>query len=387
MSDKDERRFFELRNQAKTYITKIFKFNAENTERLRNVKMVYEGNDSVQLGEIEGSMCLRVTGEKRKIQITALVTQDDKSVRRLTLQTFQSRSGDWLQSTDKHEFTFRSGEFDRLLKFLAQINFLDTSNEDRFQIEDISTRAGPKTIIDSPDRIIIDQLKSMTSQQRDSFLQNAHQSLTKEDINVLLGRKQGLREYQNQMRDKQWDESSWQDFFERENWVFGYGLDYRIMRSFSREATVGAGGTDNQNKPVIDYLMNFTHYTVLVEIKRPNTPIFKARKGGRAGTWDFSAEFISAISQIIEQKAEWLSFAQDGQHYNKEGTEVLKARTKNAKSILVIGSSEEFKASENPRDANIMRDTFELFRLENRTIEIITFDELLERAEFITTNL
>jgi len=31
-----------------------------------------------------------------------------------------------------------------------------------------------------------------------------------------------------------------------------------------------------------------------------------------------------------------------------------------------------------------MRDTFELFRRENRSIDIVTFDELLERARFIT---
>jgi hypothetical protein len=31
-----------------------------------------------------------------------------------------------------------------------------------------------------------------------------------------------------------------------------------------------------------------------------------------------------------------------------------------------------------------MRDTFELFRRDTRSVEIITFDELLDRARFIT---
>ena len=93
---------------------------------------------------------------------------------------------------------------------------------------------------------------------------------------------------------------------------------------------------------------------------------------------------MSAVSQIIEQKAEWLSFAQTGEHHNRAGTDVLKARTRNAKSILVIGARDEFSRAGNTRDANIMRDTFELFRRENRSIDIVTFDELLERARFIT---
>lgn len=384
MSDESEYDYFKLRKQAKTYLSKVFTFNEWNSERVRQVRMVIEGNDRVHLGEIEGAMCLRLTGNVRKTQVSALVTQDDKRIKRLTLQTFKTRAGDWVQAIEKDEFTFRADEFTRLLSFLSQIKFIDLSNEENFQIEDISTKAGPKAIIDASDRGIIDQIKSMTDRQRSSLLHALQQSLTAEEINILLGRRRGLQEYEEHMRLRDWSEVQWQDFFEREQWVFGYGLDYRVMRQFGREMMVGGGGSDNRNKPVIDFLMSFTDYTVLVEIKTPDTPIFTASRRGRAGTWEFSREFMSAVSQIIEQKAEWLSFAQTGEHYNKSGTEVLTARTRNAKSILVIGSRDEFSRSDNSRDTNVMRDTFELFRRENRSIDIVTFDELLERARFIT---
>ncbi len=384
MSDDSEHEYFKLRKQAKTYISKVFTFNARNPERIRQVRMVIDGSDQVHLGEIEGAMCLRLTGEIRKTQVTALITQDDKKRRRLTLQTFKTRAGDWIESIVKEEFTFRDDEFARLLSFLSQIEFIDLSNEENFQIEDISKKAGPKAIIDASDRGIIDRIKSMTEEQKNVLLNKLQQSLTDEEINILLGRRQGLEEYEEHMRLGDWSEPQWQGFFEREQWVFGYGLDYRVMRQFGREMTVGGGGADNQNKPVIDFLMSFTDYTVLVEIKRPDTSIFRERRGGRAGTWEFSSEFMSAVSQIIEQKAEWLSFAQTGEHYNKSGNEVLTARTRNAKSILVIGSREEFSRSGDLRAANVMRDTFELFRRETRSIDIVTFDELLERAQFIT---
>lgn len=384
MSDESEYEFFKLRKQAKTYISKVFTFSEQNPEPIRNVKMVFEGNDKVLVGEVDGAMCLRLTGNVRKTQVSALVTQDDKSIKRITLQTFKTRAGDWIEAIEKDEFTFRSDEFDRLLGFLAQIKFIDLSNQENFQIEDISTKAGPKAIIDASDRGIVDRIRSMSDGQRSGLLRALQESLTDEEINILLGRRQGLEEYEEHMRLGDWSEAQWQDFFEREQWVFGYGLDYRVMRQFGREMTVGSGGTDNQNKPVIDFLMSFTNYTVLVEIKKPDTPIFRASRGGRAGTWEFSQEFMSAVSQIIEQKAEWLSFAQTGEHFNKAGTEVLTARTRNAKSILVIGSHVEFSSSDNPRAANIRRDTFELFRRENRSIDIVTFDELLERARFIT---
>lgn len=384
MNDESERDYFKMRKEGKTYISKVFTFNERNTERVRQVRMVIEGSDRVHLGEIDGAMCLRLTGNSRKTQVSALVTQDDQKIKRLTFQTFKTRAGDWVESVEKDEFTFRADEFTRLLEFLSQIEFLDLSNKENFQIEDISTKAGPKTIIDAPDRGVIERIKSMTEVQRNGLLHALQRSLTDDEINILLGRRQGLEEFEDHIRLGNWSEAQWQDFFEREQWVFGYGLDYRVMRQFGREMTVGAGGTDNQNKPVIDFLMSFTDYTVLVEIKRPDTAIFKARRSGRAGTWEFSPEFMSAVSQIIEQKAEWLSFAQIGEHYNKSGTDVLTARTRNAKSILVIGSRDEFLRSENSRVANLMHDTFELFRRENRSIDIVTFDELLERARFIT---
>lgn len=90
----DDLKIFRLRQAAKTYISKIFTYGAHTTERLRSVRMVMEDSDVLHLGEVEGALCLRLSGEKRKTQVTAVVTQDGKAVRRLTLQSFQSRKGD-----------------------------------------------------------------------------------------------------------------------------------------------------------------------------------------------------------------------------------------------------------------------------------------------------
>lgn len=386
MSEESDYEYFKLRKEAKTYITKVFAFGVHNDERVRNVRLVFEHGDHVQLGEVEGSMCLRVGGGKRKTQVVALVTQDDKEIRRLTFQTFKERAGGWTEAMEKEEFTFRRDEFTRLRAFLEAIKFIDLSNEDNFQIEDISTGHGPKAIIDASDRGLIARVRSMSREQRTQVLDALEGQLTPEEVNIVLGRRKGLAEYEDHIDRSDWAEADWQDFFEREQWVFGYGLDYRIMRQFDREMTVGAGGTDNQNKPVVDFLATFTDYTVLVEIKRPSTNIFKPGKGGRAGTWDFTPDFVGAVSQILEQKARWASFAESTDHYSRQTGDLLAARTRNAKAILVFGSRDEFAHGVTEREANIRRDTFELFRRETRGIDIVTFDELLERARFITRN-
>lgn len=372
-----------MRKEGKAYFSKVFAHNAETTDRIRLVNAVFEGTERVVLGEIEGALCLRLTGQQRKTQVTAVISQDDAGIKRLSIQTFQTRKGDWVQGYEKEAFTFRADEFRRLVDFLERIKFIDRSNEKGFQVEDISVGSGNKLVIDGTDRALIDMLRRLRPGERQEFFRTLQGSLTQEEVNLLLGRRQALETYEAEIGRGAWAEADWQAFFERQTWVFGYGLDYRIMRLFDREMVVGSGGTDNRNKPTVDFLMTFTDYTVLVEIKRPDTPIFQAARAGRAGTWRFSPDFMDAISQVLEQKAEWLAAAQAGEHFDKSGERRLEARTRDAKVILVIGDSAEFGRSGNARETAIKRDTFELFRRDTRSMEIVTFDELLDRARFI----
>jgi hypothetical protein len=128
--------------------------------------------------------------------------------------------------------------------------------------------------------------------------------------------------------------------------------------------------------------MTFNDFTVTVEIKKPETPIFDKHKN-RSWSWSFHNDFTDAVSQVLEQKAEWSILGQNSNNYNKEGNKKLAQRTRDAKAILIIGNKSEFTVLENIRVKEIKQDTFELFRRNLRNIEIVTFDELLERANFI----
>ena len=283
MSTEEDYDFFRHRVAGKAYFSKVFTHRGAITEeRVRYARMILDGNDKLLVGEIEGALCLRLTGEKRKTQVSAIVTHDHQDVRRLTIETFQSRAGDWYQAYEKESFSFRGDEFRRLVQFLEQIKFIDATNQDKFQVEDVSTGTGRKAIIDAEDRGFIARLKALPREQRASVLDALQGALSVEEINILLGRRKGLDQFERHMTLSDWDESAWQDFFDREQWVFGYGLDYRIMRAFDREVTVGGAGTDNRNKPLIDFLQTFKDYTVLGEITRPDTDIFKLKSGSTA---------------------------------------------------------------------------------------------------------
>lgn len=91
---------------------------------------------------------------------------------------------------------------------------------------------------------------------------------------------------------------------------------------------------------------------------------------------------IDAVSQILEQKASWQVKAEANakKNYDANG-ELIDQRTVDPKSILIVGSDDQFSGKENERDIKLR--TFELFRRNSRNIEILTYDELYKRAKFI----
>ena len=72
------------------------------------------------------------------------------------------------------------------------------------------------TPVGRSDRAIIDAIRNLSGDQRDDLLRNLQGSLTPEEINILLGRKQGLADFDEKMRLGEWSELEWQNYFERE---------------------------------------------------------------------------------------------------------------------------------------------------------------------------
>ncbi|MDP1702104.1 MAG: DUF4263 domain-containing protein [Aestuariivirga sp.] len=381
LTSEDDKYYFDLRKAGKIYVSKLFRYSEVDVP-IRNVKIVFDDADDLDFGEIKGALQIRIS-TKGKNQVAAIVSQDSKKINRISLVSYREKKSGQFIATTKDSFTFRGDEFEKLVNFLKAMEFIDFSNIDNFQIEDQSTPSARKAIVDRSDASLIHSLKELSKSARSSFLTALSSNLSHDEINILLGRRRALNEFNAKLNDENTTEKEWQEFFNQNQWIFGYGLDYRVMKIFDREMAVGQGGTANREKPMVDFLTTFTNFTALVEIKTPRTPIFHTSRKGRSGIFGFSSEFVEAVSQVLEQKAEWLSFGQSRGLFNRDGSEQLKQRTRDAKIILIIGSKECFNSSGTPRDQEIKLDTFELFRRENRNIEILTFDELYERAEFI----
>ena len=93
-------------------------------------------------------------------------------------------------------------------------------------------------------------------------------------MNIVSGRRAGLNEFREQLYEKDdWKETDWQDFFQKNPWIFGHGLDYKFLSILQKEMTVSDIDGDGKDAVKTDFLAGATDFTVLVEIKTPQTPL------------------------------------------------------------------------------------------------------------------
>lgn len=182
------------------------------------------------------------------------------------------------------------------------------------------------------------------------------------------------------------EEKTWQYFFTKNQWIFGYGLDYRFQGILQREAQTTDGGCvdGKSGDGFCDYLLADKKFISFVEIKTPNTELFDVGKN-RSGSWKLSEKLIDAYSQILEQKASGqVLYNENRKNWQKDGKEMVQ-KSYDSKVILIVGHWREIGECEG-KEKDIKEKTFELFRRDSRNVEIITFDELHERADHIVNH-
>lgn len=199
--------------------------------------------------------------------------------------------------------------------------------------------------------------------------------LSEKDINQVLKHKERLSEFNVSIKTHSTDEAWWENFFERNKWIFGYGLNYHILKSQPNYGGTNFDGKGGQRGDYLTATKGKINFTCLVEIKTPNTPLIRGNTVMRNGAWSLSKELIDAISQINANKAMWeRNSKEDG---NRDILENAGFYTVQPRGVIVIGSLEEISE---PRSK---RETFNRFRETIHGIDILTFDELLNRASFI----
>ena len=176
------------------------------------------------------------------------------------------------------------------------------------------------------------------------------------------------------------EEAIWHHFFKNQDWIIGLNVDIKFIRDLLPKQKLGNPNSKGVGSPEVD-LLGISYFTTLIELKTSKTKIFAPSKSSksRANTWDFSDDFIEAYSQILSQRSE---ISEQKNMVNDDG-EIIDTkihRILDPKAVLIIGNRNiEFPHVRN-NEKDIKSDCFERIRRDSRNIEIITFDELFERA-------
>lgn len=338
------------------------------------------------------------TATTRRI-FRAMIVENRKdpqaSVRGTIIHQRKSRTGQWegtseiklsqLKSGEGIKLELSSGELKRFFEFLQEAYAIGSKGVSYGTQELVVGRADTMIEVSSDRKHLIQELirKEFTTEIWDELISADPDLATKLALaKVQKDRISALQEFESNI-DKGLDENYWQEFFFRHQWIFGYGLNYQFLHLLQDQPIYGGVKVSGRGGQKGDYLMHTTgqnRFTVLVEIKKPGTNLFFHHKDGttanyRNGVPHANPELTGAISQIQVNCNTWES---EGARTPQNAEELLQAKifTHKPRGILVIGCTKELDSFEK-------RTAFEIFRQNLQNPEIITFDELLERARFI----
>lgn len=192
-------------------------------------------------------------------------------------------------------------------------------------------------------------------------------------------RLKALEEFEAQIKAGKWTEDDWYKFFKANQWIFGHGLSYKFLNEIKAQAYVGGQAADRKGAKLPDYLMETVaeiRFSVLVEVKRPETPLLDMKAPYRPNVFNLAEDLTGGVAQVQTYCDEWKTES------NSRANRKIEAMTYEPKGILLIGNLAQFEGN----DKDDMARSFELFRRSLHNPEVLTFDELLDRARFMVNS-
>jgi hypothetical protein len=382
--------YFANKRPDRTYVSSAFErmvsFDPPEYRKMRILSKVFDSDELHQFALVKNELVLRITpGGRQEVKI--VFYEDPRELDCLTIQRYTRKSG----KPQKWHFTFRGEEIDRLCDL---IRFVQNA---RFDEES-------KTRID--DHILDDVLVSLDEKRRyflehsDLVMEIARNDITKSDIVALAYRKKQLEIFEHLLNDeeyfeatkRQWGkhgkEAVWQQFFEDNSWIFGYGLSFVFTSALDDQKLeqLTTGYSVQEAGKRVDALMRtrgLISSLCFVEIKTHTTPLLSRSGPYRVECWPVSDELVGSVSQVQKtvQKAMKSIQARLEIHSSEGDPTGEVAFLYQPKAYVVIGSLGEFLSEHGVNEQKFS--SFELFRRNMVHPEVITFDELYERARFI----
>lgn len=352
---------------------------------MRYAETRLEDTDALEYAVEKGEVVLRQTPTGAR-QLKAKFFETNRHIFQLTLNFFTEKTG----NPHKGSFPLRADEINKLQEFIDDLQRVHLATSGRVIVEPGALKHSHFTD---------DELIAAVRQKPDLVAQIIESEATSGDIKAVSYRRKSLERFERLLNDVDFFENErrsvsnhsaeqvWQDFFEQNHWVFGYGLSYVFMSGVDPEKlqkdVAGYSIAWKGKKPdAVMKTRGAVSALCLVEIKRHDTELLRPTPN-RPGAYGPSQEVADAIGQC---QASVLSAArqlgEDFQPVDKQGDPMSESiYNYRPPSYLIAGRLSEFQTELGPNREKFS--SFEMFRRNLVSPEIITFDELYERARFI----
>jgi flavodoxin len=351
----------------------------EDIEYLSNYKVDYlytfpaknaVGAYAALVGESEHLIAEIDITTRSKLAISAFYVKDqaDFGTFKITKIKFHKTRG-WVEDGHVHVNHFQMAQMREFVSIISALDLRD-AKKTRIALDNIHIGALGALLSSTKGAELLKELATSP---------DLHQ-----DIYAVAAKRSALAEFQNKL-GTDLSEQDWQHFFESNSWIFGHGLNYvflnKIGDKLERQTT---GSTFDRAGKRVDGLLQtraeVSQY-VLVEIKKNDTELL-CQTEYRSGCWGVSDQLSNAVTQTQKTVFE---FSRDrfrehlkDKYGNDTGQTVYAVEPR---SYLVIGNLTQLLGNDDKIAC------FELYRRNIRAPEILTFDELYQRANCIVENI
>ena len=176
-----------------------------------------------------------------------------------------------------------------------------------------------------------------------------------------------IESFQSMMKNKQ-TERHWQEFLDANSFILSLAFGYPVVK-VRGQASVGGHKLSGKGGAIADFLVknSLTDNSAIIEIKTPQTKMLN-KSAYRDGVYPPSEQLVGSVNQALDQKH---NFEREIARI-KDNSGLPDIQSYSVRCCLVIGTM--------PFDED-RKKSLELFRGNSKHVEVVTFDELLEKLK------
>jgi hypothetical protein len=172
-------------------------------------------------------------------------------------------------------------------------------------------------------------------------------------------------------------EKKWESFFKDNSWIVSNLFSLPVFL-FANQAYVGGKEIFNTNGKITDFLFknSLTDNLTVIELKTHKTRLLAKKPYRGKDVYSLSEDLSGAINQVLDQKQNLLNEFHNLRSKAGKGDWF---ESYNSKCLIIAGSTKDLP------EKGVR--SFEIFRNNLHGVEIITFDEVLQKVEAFLTLL